>query len=168
MVENSDYFKRLKQVGKPPEQRTMKVDVAATRRFIDGALASDRVWQSAKSTDSEEAKRRRAEAGIGRSLPAGQPENPLALPESVGRDTTATPSSGGKRKHETSAVSSSRDAVPREDGESRARVEKGADVKQLEGAAAVAAAAAEESPRVVKKVKGSGKKWDKNGKKWYR
>lgn len=168
MVGNSDYFKRLKQVGKPPEQRTMKVDVAATRRFIDGALASDRVWQSAKSTDSKEAKRRRAEAGIGRSLPAGQPENPPALPEWVGRDTAATSSSGGKRKHETPAVSSSRDAAPREGGGSRARVEKGADVEQLEGAAAVATAAAEESPRVVKKVKDSGKKWDKNGKKRHR
>ncbi|CAM9094994.1 unnamed protein product [Pylaiella littoralis] len=68
------YFGRLKQVGKPPEQRTLKVDAEASRRFINAALSSDSVWQNAKGTDPKSAQERRAAAGIGRSNPAGQPE----------------------------------------------------------------------------------------------
>ena len=71
----SKYFGRLKQVGKPPEKRTATVDVDASRRFINAALAGDSVWQNAKSTDSASAQQKRAEAGIGRSGPAGAPEN---------------------------------------------------------------------------------------------
>eukprot|EP00752_Nemacystus_decipiens_P018581 g16659.t1 len=69
------YFGRLKQVGKPPEKRTATVDVDASRRFINAALAGDSVWQNARSTGSASAQRKRAEAGIGRSGPAGAPEN---------------------------------------------------------------------------------------------
>ncbi|CAN0309864.1 unnamed protein product, partial [Hapterophycus canaliculatus] len=69
------YFGRLKRVGQPPEQRSTTVDKEASRRFIDAALSGDSVWQNAKSTDSASAQQKRAAAGIGRSNPAGQPEN---------------------------------------------------------------------------------------------
>ncbi|CAM9562752.1 unnamed protein product, partial [Ectocarpus fasciculatus] len=69
------YFGRLKNVGKPPEQRTLKVDQDASRRFINAALSGDSVWQNAKGTDPKSAQEKRASAGIGRANPAGQPED---------------------------------------------------------------------------------------------
>ncbi|CAM9928826.1 unnamed protein product [Ectocarpus sp. 13 AM-2016] len=69
------YFGRLKNVGKPPEQRTLKVDQDASRRFINAALSGDSVWQNAKGTDPKSAQQKRASAGIGRANPAGQPED---------------------------------------------------------------------------------------------
>lgn len=62
-------------MGKPPEQRTLRVDQDASRRFINAALSGDSVWQNAKGTDPKSAQQKRASAGIGRANPAGQPEN---------------------------------------------------------------------------------------------
>lgn len=68
------YFAKLKQARKPPEQRKLKVDAAASRRFIDNALSGDNVWKSARGQLRREQGGRRTEEGIGRSMPAGQPE----------------------------------------------------------------------------------------------
>ncbi|CAM9781828.1 unnamed protein product, partial [Discosporangium mesarthrocarpum] len=39
------YIGRLKKAGDPPEERKLKVDQAASRRFIDSALNRDEVWR---------------------------------------------------------------------------------------------------------------------------
>ncbi|CAM9356711.1 unnamed protein product [Ectocarpus sp. 4 AP-2014] len=85
------YFGRLKNVGKPPEQRTLKVDQDASRRFINAALSGDSVWQNAKGTDPKSAQQKRASAGIGRANPAGQPEdfNAHAAGAAAGADAPA-------------------------------------------------------------------------------
>lgn len=76
------YFGRLKAAGKPPEQRTLKVDTAASRRFIDSALSGDKVWKEAqarnRASSSSSATKKTQDAGIGRSGPEGAPENPGA------------------------------------------------------------------------------------------
>ena len=154
----------------------MKVDAAATRRFIDNALSGDRTWHNAKTTDSKEAQRRRAEAGIGRSLPAGQPEN--CTSPAAWKPRENPPATSGKRKHQTPAVTtgasrssssgSNRVAAPSKGrAESWNRAKALADDAEPEGAAAVAAAAAEECARVSKRAKSCGKNGGKKGKERY-
>lgn len=69
-------------MGKPPEQRTLKVDTAASRRFIDSALSGDKVWKEAQArngaSSSSSAPKKTQDAGIGRSGPEGAPEHPGA------------------------------------------------------------------------------------------
>ncbi|CAM9662223.1 unnamed protein product [Ectocarpus sp. 6 AP-2014] len=98
------YFGRLKNVGKPPEQRTLKVDQDASRRFINAALSGDSVWQNAKGTDPKSAQQKRASAGIGRANPAGQPEDfsaqaagaaAAAAAEAEAPESTPLPVDGG-------------------------------------------------------------------------
>eukprot|EP00904_Undaria_pinnatifida_P000049 jgi/Undpi1/10044/HiC_scaffold_28.g12498.m1 len=114
------YFGRLKQVGKPPEQRKLKVDTEASRRFIDSALASDSVWKNAKSSDPKAAQQKRAAAGPGRTVPAGQPEGP---PSSnwISPESSAAPGSG-KRKFAASSeqtLQSWQNPQSRQSGEGR-------------------------------------------------
>ena len=118
--DGSGYFGRLKQVGKPPEQRKLKVDTEASRRFIDSALASDSVWKNAKSSDPKAAQQKRAAAGPGRTVPAGQPEGP---PSSnwISPESSAAPGSG-KRKFAASSeqtLQSWQNPQSRQSGEGR-------------------------------------------------
>lgn len=70
------YFGRLQKVGKPPEQRTLKIDAEASRRFINSALSGDSVWKDAQAQNrSKSLQGSSSDAGIGRSNPAGQPDN---------------------------------------------------------------------------------------------
>lgn len=92
------YFARMKQVGKPPEQRKLKVDAAASRRFIDGALSGDRVWQTARGGAG---RRHGHEAGgIGRSTPAGQPQDHRYHDKDGRKGREARASSGGSAKED--------------------------------------------------------------------
>lgn len=61
----------------PPEQRTLKVDAEASRRFINSALSGDSVWKNAQAHHAEpkSAQALGSDLGIGRSTPAGEPEN---------------------------------------------------------------------------------------------
>lgn len=147
------YFGRLQQVGKPPEQRTLRVDTEASRRFIDSALASDSVWKNAKSSDPIAAQQTRSAAGVGRSVPAGQPEDPSS--NWSNRGSSAAPGSG-KRKH---AASNVQNPQSWQSGAERPTVEEGQGrVAPGLGEAMPAAAAASEgdpSPS-AKRVKGRG------------
>lgn len=70
------YFGRLQKVGKPPEERKLKIDAEASRRFINSALSGDNVWRDAQARNgSNSLPGSSAGAGIGRSNPAGQPVN---------------------------------------------------------------------------------------------
>lgn len=137
---NRDYFGRLKRVGQPPEQRTLKVDAEASKRFINNALSGDKVWKNANKT---------ADAGIGRSNPAGQPENAQETARKT-QQAFAKEMPGAKRKHAASSASEATHiAGSREEGH------KSPDV-QMEGRRTNPA-----GPR-AKKANTSGSKTGKN------
>ncbi|CAM9157829.1 unnamed protein product [Laminaria digitata] len=151
------YFGRLKQVGKPPEQRTLKVDTEASRRFINSALASDSVWKNAKSSDPTAAQQKRASVGIGRSVPAGQPADPPSSDRRTQESLSAAPGSG-KRKHAASSVQtpqSWQSAQNRQSGAERSTVGEGRG-RVAPGQGEAVAAAGGPSPS-AKKAKGGGK-----------
>lgn len=115
-LKNRGYFGRLKHAGKPPAQRTLKVDTEASRRFIDSALSGDSVWKSATSKRGNKSDQA-VETGIGRSTPAGQPDNYVQLQQQriheerelqgkkVPEETPSLSSvatTPGKRKHNSS------------------------------------------------------------------
>lgn len=144
----SGYFGRLKQVGQPPEQRTLRVDAEASRRFINSALAGDSVWKNAKTTDSKGAQQKRAAAGIGRSTPAGEPDGHQEAVRAA-RESFAIP--GEKRKHAAASVQSGA-------GQAAAGgAAKTGSFGPVTGGSGPAAVTAAEVPR-AKKAKGSDKK----------
>lgn len=159
-IENRGYFGRLKQMGKPPEQRTLKIDTEASRRFIDSALASDSVWKNAKSSDPTASQQTRAAAGIGRNNPTGQPEDPSS---DWGTQASSAAPGSGKRKH---AVFNVHNPQRRQSGAERPTVGEGHArvAPEQSGAMPLVAAAVAGGPSPsAKRVKGgsegsSGKK----------